>query len=191
MLEDIDRQILEILARNARLSVREIARRVGVAPGTVAERIGRFERRGVIRGYHAQIEPTALGYALEAIVGLQTIQGPSTDETLDRMMEIPEVEEAYVVTGQWDLVVRVRVRDHLHLRDVVVGRMWQIPVFRHSETMIVYETRSRPGGWNVALALAELDGPRAERLAPDNGDVRLTREVSSIWSADQHHADDG
>jgi DNA-binding Lrp family transcriptional regulator len=162
-LEETDRQILELLAQNARLSVREIARRVGVSPGTVGERITSFEQRGVILGYHAQIEPAALGYGLQAIVGLQTTQEMLIEEILDWMMAVPEVEGIHVVTGQWDLVVRVRVRDHQHLREVILGKIWRLPAFRHSETMIVYETRSRPGGWNVALALSELPTPATDQ----------------------------
>jgi DNA-binding Lrp family transcriptional regulator len=72
---------------------------------------------------------------------------------LDRVMAIAEVEAAQVVTGPWDLVVRIRVRDHQHMRAVVFEKLWQISGFRHSETMVSYETRDRPGGWNVALAL--------------------------------------
>lgn len=166
-LESADRQILVLLAQDGRLSVREIARRVGVAPGTVTERIARFEQRGIILGYHAEIEPAALGYGLQAIVGLQTTQGLPMQQTLDRIMAIPEVEAVHVVTGQWDLVVRVRVRNHLHLRDVVLGRLWSIPVFRHSETWIVYETRRRQGGWNVGLALSELGAAEQGRARED------------------------
>ena len=60
-----------------------------------------------------------------------------------------------VVTGPWDLVLRIRVRDHQHMRAVVFDKIWKIPGFRHSETMVSYETRDRPGGWNVALALEQ------------------------------------
>ena len=74
---------------------------------------------------------------------------------LDRVMAIPEVEAAQVVTGSWDLVVRSRVRDHQHMRNVLFEKLWQIPGFRHSETRVRYETRDRPGGWNVALALEQ------------------------------------
>jgi Lrp/AsnC family leucine-responsive transcriptional regulator len=160
-LDETDRQILVLLAGNARQSVREIARRIQMSPGAIADRVARMEERGVIRGYHTQIDPAALGFGLEAVVALQTEQGPSMEATLDRLMTIPEVEAAQVVTGPWDLIVRVRVRDHQHLRSVVFDKIWPIPGFRHSETMISYETRERSGGWNVALALDEATIPPA------------------------------
>jgi DNA-binding Lrp family transcriptional regulator len=154
-LDETDRELLLLLARNARLSVRELARRIQMSPGAVADRIARLEEHGVIRGYHTLIDPAALGYGLEAIIALQVEQGPSMEVMLDRVMSIPEVEAAQVVTGPWDLVVRIRVRDHQHMRAVVFDKIWKIPGFRHSETMVSYETRERPGGWNVALALAQ------------------------------------
>ena len=126
-----------------------------MSPGAVADRIARLDNQGVIRGYHTLIDPAALGYGLKAIVALQVEQGPSMELMLDRVMAIPEVEAAQVVTGSWDLVVRIRVRDHQHMRNVVFEKLWQIPGFRHSETRVSYETRDRPGGWNVALALEQ------------------------------------
>lgn len=153
--DETDREILLLLAEHARQSVRELARRIQMSPGAVADRIARLEERGVIRGYHAEIDPAALGYGLEAIIALQVEQGPPMEVMLDRLMVIPEVEAAQVVTGPWDLVVRIRVRDHQHMRAVVFDKVWKVPGFRHSETMVSYETRDRPGGWNVALALAQ------------------------------------
>ena len=110
-----------------------------------------LEDRGVILGYHTRLDPAALGFANEAFIGLQTIQGPTLGTELDGLMHIAEVESVHVVTGHWDLIVRVRVRDNRHLRDVVLGRIWELPGFRHSETLVVYEVRDRPGGWSVAL----------------------------------------
>jgi Lrp/AsnC family transcriptional regulator, leucine-responsive regulatory protein len=160
-LDSMDRRILSILSEDARLSMREIARRVHLSPGSVAERIARLEERGVILGYHARIAPATLGYRLEAIVGLQTTQSVPLEDILRELLEVPEVEGAYVVSGSWDVVVRIRVRDHQHLRDVIVRAFWKMNAFRHSETMVVFDTHERPGGWNVALALREADDQSA------------------------------
>jgi DNA-binding Lrp family transcriptional regulator len=154
-LDEMDTRILSLLAEDARLSMREIARRVSLSPNSVAERISRLEERGVLLGYHARIAPSVLGYRLEAIIGLQTTQSISLEDILRELMKVPEVEGAYVVSGDWDVVVRLRVRDHQHLRNVVVGQFWPMHAFQRSQTMVVFDTYERPGGWNVALALEE------------------------------------
>jgi len=154
-VDEVDRQILLLLAADCRLSIRALGRRLKMAPGTIAERIARLEERGVLQGYHARIAPAALGYRLEAIVGLQTTQDLPLEDIMRDLMTVPEVEAAYVVSGAWDVVVRIRVRDHEHLRNVITKAFWNMAAFRHSETMIAFDTFERPGGWNVALALSD------------------------------------
>jgi DNA-binding Lrp family transcriptional regulator len=164
-LDDLDREILRLLSQDARQSVRAIARHTQMSPGAISERIARLERAGVVLGYHAVVDPVALGFALEAIIAIQTEQGPSLADTLDRLMNLPEVESAQVVTGRWDLVVRVRARDHWHLRNIVLDKIWGFPGFRHSETMVVYDTRHRDADWNIALSMWE-EAKSSEHPAP-------------------------
>jgi DNA-binding Lrp family transcriptional regulator len=146
-LDEVDRRIVEVLAGNARLSTRAIARELGMSAGAISERILRLERNGVITGYHAAVDPSALGFGMLAIVALQTDQDPLLAQSLDRLMEIPEIEAIHVVTGRWDLVVEIRVRDQEDLRRVILEKLWKIPGFRHSETMMSLETRRHEGGW--------------------------------------------
>ncbi|MHB8621368.1 MAG: Lrp/AsnC family transcriptional regulator [Chloroflexota bacterium] len=178
-LDDTDSQLLAILAADCRVSMREIARRIHLSPGSVAERISRLEERGVVLGYHARIAPAALGYRLEAIVGLQTTQAVPLEDLLRELLAIPEVEGASVVSGSWDVVVRIRVRDHQHLRNVIVKQLWNIHAFRHSETMVVFDTYERPGGWNVALALAEARGQDEATSAHHTSSLRTVEGLES------------
>lgn len=125
----------------------------------VNERIQRLEERGTIRGYFADLEPSALGYGMLAIIGLQTLHGPELDETIKQLLAIPEVQEAHIVTGQWDLIVQLRVRDNEHLQHVLLEGVWKLKAFRHSETMIVLRSHRRPGAWAPpAIRGADLDG---------------------------------
>jgi DNA-binding Lrp family transcriptional regulator len=140
-LDRVDRAILAIVAAEARLSHREIARRVGMSPGAISDRIDRLERTGVIRGYHAEVDPESIGLAVEAFIGLQVAQGPPIAETMETLHGIPEVTGVFLVTGQWDLLVRVQVRDHKHLRDLLVDQVWRTPSFRHSETLMLLDSR--------------------------------------------------
>jgi DNA-binding Lrp family transcriptional regulator len=142
-LDDVDRRILSALERDARLSARAIARQIGMSPGAVSERIERLEARGVILGYHAHVDPDVLGYGVEAIVCVETEQGPALDEILDRIMELSAVERAHVVSGRWDVLVHVRVRDQHELRELILVNISTIPGCRHTETMMSWEVRQR------------------------------------------------
>jgi DNA-binding Lrp family transcriptional regulator len=136
-LDEIDEKLIEMLRGDARRSARALAREIGMSPGAVSERINRLETSGVIKAYRAEIDPSALGLHIRVFIGVQIQQEPSPDEIVESLLDIPEVAEVHVVSGQWDLVVVVEVRDGQHLKDVVLAKIWRTPGFRHSETMLV------------------------------------------------------
>jgi DNA-binding Lrp family transcriptional regulator len=146
-LDELDRQILDTLVGDARRSARAIARELGVAAGTVSQRIARLEEAGVIRGYHADVEPSLLGRSLGFVVGLQIRQGTPLDGILDELVAFDEIDEVLVVTGQWDLLVKGRVADPASLNRLLTQGLWQSPSFRHSETMMVIDDRRRSAPW--------------------------------------------
>lgn len=141
-VDEVDLQILKHLSADARQSGRALARAIGMSPGAVAERVARLEAAGIIRGYHADVDPAALGYRMQVVIGLQTQQGPEVGAAIDALMAMPEVVGVHVVTGQWDLLVVVQVRDHHHLRDVVLREVWEVVGFRHSESMLVLDSHA-------------------------------------------------
>jgi len=136
-LDEIDLKILDLLRVDGRRSARSLSKEIGMSAGAISERISRLERSGAIRGYHADIDPSALGYEMQVLVGLQVAQGREIQHAIDALLAAPEVIALYVVSGRWDLVVLVQVRDHAHLRDVVLEGVWNTPGFRHSETMLI------------------------------------------------------
>lgn len=106
-----DTVILSMLQDNARTSNAEIARALGIAPSAVLERIRKLEQRGVIRGYHADIDPTALGYGLTAFVNMRTGFGADHLKAVDALVEIPEILEIHETAGDDCLIVKVRCQD--------------------------------------------------------------------------------
>jgi Lrp/AsnC family transcriptional regulator, leucine-responsive regulatory protein len=108
-LDAVNRSLLAELQADARLSVAELGRRVGLSAPAVAERIGRLERAGVITGYHADIDPRALGYQLAAIVRIRP-----ANRQLQRIpqlaAEMPEVVECYRITGEDCFFVKLHLR---------------------------------------------------------------------------------
>jgi len=139
--DPLDRRIIDELRRDARQSSRSLARTLGVAAGTVSQRIGRLEAAGVIRGYTAVIDEGAIGRAMGFVVGLQMNQGNQMAAALDELASLPEVDEVLVVTGRWDLLVLGRVADPPQLNALLTEGLWQSPSFRHSETLLVIDRR--------------------------------------------------
>jgi DNA-binding Lrp family transcriptional regulator len=136
-LDDVDLSILELLVRDARASQRRIAREVGMSPPAVAERIARLERAGVIRGYRAEIDRSLLGFSLVAYVSVVAVNAlKEPDEVLEGLAALPEVEEVTIVAGPMDLILRLRVRDHEHLRRCLFEQIWRLPGVNRTETFM-------------------------------------------------------
>jgi DNA-binding Lrp family transcriptional regulator len=138
-LDAVDRRILWELSRDPRASNRALAREIDMSAGAVRERVERLQQQGVIRGYTLDVDPAAIGLGLEALLGLQLTQHQSLIETMEALAKLPEVVAIDMVTGRWDLVVRVRVRDHQQLKDALSG-VWAMPSVRHSESMVVLDS---------------------------------------------------
>jgi Lrp/AsnC family leucine-responsive transcriptional regulator len=112
------RRILEELQRDGRLSLAELGRRVGLSPPAVAERVSRLERDGVITGYHARIDPRALGFALGVVIRVR----PAPREIAKvaaLARETPEVVECHRITGEDCFFMKAYVRDVEHLEEVI------------------------------------------------------------------------
>lgn len=112
-LDRTDVAILGFLQNNARLSVKEIAAEIGLAPSSTHERIKRMRDAGVLLGTHVEVDPKALGVGLEALfmIELSKHERGTVDTFMDDIVKVPEVRFAFLVTGRYDLVVHVVVRD--------------------------------------------------------------------------------
>jgi Lrp/AsnC family transcriptional regulator, leucine-responsive regulatory protein len=118
LLDSTNLRLLAELQVDARLSLAELGRRVGLSSPAVAERLGRLERDGVIRGYHADFDPRALGYALSAVIRIRPAPRQIAD-VARRAQETPEVVECTRITGDDCFVLRAHVRDVDHLEEVI------------------------------------------------------------------------
>ncbi|MGA7914754.1 MAG: Lrp/AsnC family transcriptional regulator [Candidatus Acidiferrales bacterium] len=144
-LDRIDFEIIRLLQKNARLSNKEIAASVRLAPSTCHERIKNLQATGVIRGAHADIDLRALGLTLEALffIELAKHERAVVDRFLSETESIPEVRRAFLVSGHYDLVVHVAVKDIEHLRNLAFDRFTSQPVVVKIETSIVFDSRAR------------------------------------------------
>ncbi|MCH9687745.1 MAG: Lrp/AsnC family transcriptional regulator, partial [Deltaproteobacteria bacterium] len=120
-LDRIDRQLLRLLSKDARMSNKELAAAVGLAPSTCHVRVQRLLADGWVQGFHADVEPAAFGIGLRAIVFVRMAR--HTTELLDAFGEhvggMPEVMDVFYIAGSHDFLVHVAVRDVEHLRRLV------------------------------------------------------------------------
>jgi Lrp/AsnC family transcriptional regulator, leucine-responsive regulatory protein len=133
-LDEVDLNLLALLAADSRISQRQAARVMHMSAPAIGDRMARLERLGVIRGYTIDIDWSVLGYPVQ--VYLSVIARSSQALIMRALNEISEVQEVSLVSGSIDMLARLRVRDHAHLRQVLLDKVFQIPGVQRTETMI-------------------------------------------------------
>ncbi|NUR82886.1 MAG: Lrp/AsnC family transcriptional regulator [Nonomuraea sp.] len=137
-LDELDRRILHLVRTHPRTGLLEIARLLGVARGTVQARLDRMVADGVITGFGPTLSPAALGHPVQAFTTLEVEQA-SRAEITEALEAIPELLEAYIVTGPGDVWCRVAGRDNEHVQQII-DRMLEITGVRRSTTVIALST---------------------------------------------------
>jgi len=140
-LDRTDRAIIALLQDNARLSNKELAAGVGIAPSTCSERMRRLEMVGVFSGFHAAVDPRVLGIGLQAMIAVR-LRRHSAEEVEafeSHAAALPEVISLSHVTGPNDFLVRVVVRDADHLRQLAVSGFTTMREVDHIETALIFE----------------------------------------------------
>jgi Lrp/AsnC family transcriptional regulator, leucine-responsive regulatory protein len=141
-IDKFDLAILAVLQQDGRASLQEISKRVGLSPTPCWSRIKRMESEGVIRGYTVRIDPPAIGLS-ETVIVQVTLESHS-DETLNEfgrtLEQIPEVLEAYLVSGDYDYYIRIAVKDTRDYERLLRERLYRIPGIRHSKSSFVLRT---------------------------------------------------
>ena len=138
MINEIDKQILNIIQADARISNAEIARQVGLAPSAVLERIKKLEERRIIRGYAAEIDAGAVGFGLTAFVAIRT---KDCSEEADRLLAaIPEILEIHDIAGDDDYLLKVRAKDAEDLARILREKLKNVPNVISTRTTVVLKT---------------------------------------------------
>ena len=138
---------MRLLLKDARLSNKQLAYEVELAPSTCHERVRRLRNLGVITGAHAKIDVRQLGFGITAMfmLGISRHEKQTIDSLFEELLEVEEVQAAYLITGRYDLIVNVIARDMEHLREIAYQHFTDRELIARFETSIVYEGRERPG----------------------------------------------
>jgi Lrp/AsnC family leucine-responsive transcriptional regulator len=140
MIDEIDASILTILQDDARTPNAEIARRVGMAPSAILERIRKLEARGTIQGYETRICPEALGLGLVAFIFVRADERVGQAEAGQQLAALPEVQEVHHVAGEDCYLVKVRVADTTALGRLLREQFGAIACVRSTRSTIVLST---------------------------------------------------
>ncbi len=119
MMEDTDAEILRLLSNDGRMSFTDLAKRTGLSVSAVHSRVRRLEQRGVVRGYHAVVDPEALGLPLTAFVSVKPIDPSAPDDAPDRLAGIAAIEACHSVAGDESYILKVRVPTPAALESVL------------------------------------------------------------------------
>ena len=153
-LDDLDRAILEALSANARIPNARLAEQVGVAPSTCLARVRSLRERGVLLGFHAEIDLAALGRPLQAMVAVRLAvhAREQIDDFTRTVRALPGVLTVFHMTGVTDYLVWIAAADTNELREFVVDHLATHPAVAHAETSLIYEHTRGPGIWGAADA---------------------------------------
>jgi len=140
-LDRIDRNILRLLQADGRMSVTELADRVGLSVTPCSERVKRLERDGLILGYHARLNPQALGQNLLVFVELKLSakSGAIFDEFRREVLKLPNVLECHLVSGEFDYLIKARIPEMSAYRKLLGDMLLALPGARESRSYMVME----------------------------------------------------
>ena len=139
-MDAIDRRLVELLRTNARLSYAELARQVGLSAPAVHERVGKLETSGVLRGYHADVDPEAVGLGVTALIGIVQDSTADMDQLMKTLSDMTEIESCYFMAGEESFLLKARVGTITELEHLIV-RLGRTPGVSRTRTAIALSTK--------------------------------------------------
>ncbi len=135
-IDDLDKKILDIISKNARIPFKDIADECGVSRAAIHQRVQRMMDLGLIMGSGYHINPKKLGYRTCTYIGLSLTKGSMYKEVIEELKKIPEIVEAHFTTGSYSVIVKLYARDNEHLMTLLNEHIQEIPGVTNTETMI-------------------------------------------------------
>ena len=138
-LDNLDRQILKLVAEDARIPFLEVARICNVSGAAIHQRVQKLTCMGIIKGSQYIIDPEKIGYETCAYIGLNLKQPETFDAVVEELKKIPEIVECHFTTGPYTMLTKLYSRDNEHLMDLLNSKIQEIPGVTATETLISLE----------------------------------------------------
>lgn len=140
-LDSLDKRILSLLTKDARMPFLEVARQCKVSGAAIHQRVQKMMEAGVISGSQVNLSYKNMGYVTCAFIGIQVnlMSTTSHDEVFEKISRIPEIVECHHITGSYSLLLKIMARSNEHLKKIIVERIQSVPEIVATETFISLE----------------------------------------------------
>ena len=139
-IDKLDRQILEIITKNARMPFKEVAEACNISRAAVHQRVQRMIESQVIIGSGYNINPKVLGFNSCSYIGIKLERGSMYKDVVPQLEKIPEIVEIHYTTGPYTMLIKLYARDNEHLMELINGKIQEIPGVTETETLMSLRT---------------------------------------------------
>ncbi|MCL1942591.1 MAG: Lrp/AsnC ligand binding domain-containing protein [Candidatus Azobacteroides sp.] len=140
-IDDLDRHILEIISRNARIPFKDVAAECGVSRAAIHQRVQRMIDLNIIIGSGYYVNPKSLGYKTCTYIGVKLEKGSMYKDVVPEFEKIPEIVECHFTTGPYSMLVKLYAKDNEHLMDLLNNKIQEIKGVTETETLISLDQR--------------------------------------------------
>jgi len=141
-LDSIDRKILELLQKNSNITNAQLAKEIGLSPAPTLERVNKLEQSGVIKSYHAKIDPATVGLGVSTFV-MASLKGHNKDNInkfIQAISNIEEITECHHITGAGDFVLKIVCADIAAYQQLMLEKVSNIDVVDGLQSMVILST---------------------------------------------------
>ena len=135
-IDNLDKKILSILSKNARIPFKDVAAECGVSRAAIHQRVQHLIEAGVIMGSGFDVNPKSLGYSTCTYVGITLERGSMYKDVVECLRHIPEIVECHFVTGRFAILAKLYCLDNDHLMEILLNTIQKIPYIQSTDTMI-------------------------------------------------------
>ena len=146
-IDDIDLKILAELQKDASISVPKLSKKISVNSSVVYSRIKRLTKKQLIKRFTIEVNDSALGYTVSAMIGLN-IDSKVREQIFDEMLQMDSIRDIYEVTGRFDLLIKVKAKSLEELHNTVSAKIGRLNGVLHSETFIEMGRRDKDSGYS-------------------------------------------